>query len=100
MDLLQAERTESLMGVAFYSMKLPDTAPWVSFRGSVLLVTEERSSPSPRFVLSTPRWGQKCPYPSIQDDPKKPVHLTAFMGYKAGMTHVVRDFDRPGSSMW
>ena len=33
-----------------------------------------------------------------QDDPKKPVHLTAIMGYKAGMTHVVRDLDRPGSS--
>lgn len=24
-------------------------------------------------------------------------HLTAFMGYKAGMTHIVRDLDRPGS---
>ncbi|KAL1659200.1 ribosomal protein L3-domain-containing protein [Schizophyllum commune] len=34
-----------------------------------------------------------------KDDPKKPVHLTAFMGYKAGMTHVVRDLDRPGSKM-
>jgi hypothetical protein len=34
----------------------------------------------------------------FQDDPKKKVHLTAFMGYKAGMTHVVRDLDRPGSS--
>jgi len=34
-----------------------------------------------------------------QDDPKKPVHLTAYLGYKAGMTHVVRDLDRPGSSM-
>lgn len=33
-----------------------------------------------------------------QDDAKKPVHLTAVMGYKAGMTHVVRDLDRPGSS--
>ncbi|XP_078740747.1 large ribosomal subunit protein uL3-like [Lampetra fluviatilis] len=28
-----------------------------------------------------------------------PVHLTAFMGYKAGMTHVVREVDRPGSKM-
>jgi hypothetical protein len=37
---------------------------------------------------------------SYKDDPKKPVHLTAIMGYKAGMTHVVRDLDRPGSSMW
>ncbi|CAG8573973.1 10396_t:CDS:2 [Paraglomus brasilianum] len=34
-----------------------------------------------------------------KDDKKKPVHLTAFMGYKAGMTHVVRDLDRPGSKM-
>merc|ERR1711977_229973 len=32
-----------------------------------------------------------------KDDPKAPVHLTAFLGYKAGMTHVVRDLDRPGS---
>lgn len=33
-----------------------------------------------------------------KDDPSKPVHLTAFLGYKAGMTHVVREADRPGSS--
>jgi large subunit ribosomal protein L3e len=34
-----------------------------------------------------------------KDDPKKPVHLTAFMGYKAGSTHVVRDVDRLGSKL-
>ena len=34
-----------------------------------------------------------------KDDPSKPPHLTAFMGYKAGMTHVVRDVDRPGSKI-
>jgi len=34
-----------------------------------------------------------------KDDPSKPVHMTAFLGYKAGMTHVVRDLDRPGSKM-
>nr|BAJ91634.1 predicted protein [Hordeum vulgare subsp. vulgare] len=34
-----------------------------------------------------------------KDDPSKPVHLTALMGYKAGMSHVVRDLDRPGSKM-
>lgn len=34
-----------------------------------------------------------------RDDASKPVHLTAFMGFKAGMTHVVRDLDRPGSKM-
>jgi len=32
-----------------------------------------------------------------KDDASKPVHLTAFMGYKAGMTHIVREMDRPGS---
>jgi len=34
-----------------------------------------------------------------KDDPKKPIHLTAFMGYKAGMTHIVREVDRPGSKV-
>ena len=32
-----------------------------------------------------------------KDDRSKPVHLTAFMGYKAGMTHVIRECSRPGS---
>jgi len=30
---------------------------------------------------------------------KKPVHLTAFLGYKAGMTHIVREVDRPASKL-
>ncbi|BEJ12048.1 hypothetical protein CspHIS471_0205080 [Cutaneotrichosporon sp. HIS471] len=34
-----------------------------------------------------------------KDDASKPVHLTAALGYKAGMSHVVRDLDRPGSKM-
>jgi len=34
-----------------------------------------------------------------KDDAKNPVHLTAFLGYKTGMTHIVRDLDRPGSKM-
>lgn len=34
-----------------------------------------------------------------KDDRSKPCHLTAFMGYKAGMTHVLRDVDRPGSKI-
>jgi len=33
------------------------------------------------------------------DDESQAPHLTAFMVYKAGMTHVVRDLDRPGSKM-
>lgn len=32
-----------------------------------------------------------------KDDASKAPHLTAFMAYKAGMTHVVRDVNRPGS---
>lgn len=32
-----------------------------------------------------------------KDDKSKPVHLTAFIGYKAGMTHIVREVTRPGS---
>lgn len=33
-----------------------------------------------------------------KDKPSSPVHLTAFLAYKAGMTHIVREADRPGSS--
>ncbi|KAG8557388.1 hypothetical protein GDO81_016615 [Engystomops pustulosus] len=29
-----------------------------------------------------------------KDDPSKPVHLTAFLGYKAGMTHTLREVHR------
>jgi len=34
-----------------------------------------------------------------KDDRTKPVHLTAFISYKAGMTHVVREVDKPGSKV-
>jgi len=34
-----------------------------------------------------------------KDDPSLPCHLTAFMGYKAGMTHIVRDVQKPGSKL-
>jgi large subunit ribosomal protein L3e len=33
-----------------------------------------------------------------KDNASKPPHLTAFMGYKAGCTHVVRDLDKPNSA--
>lgn len=33
-----------------------------------------------------------------KDDPSKPCSLTAFIGYKAGMTHIVREVEKPGSS--
>merc|ERR1712110_1110162 len=31
------------------------------------------------------------------DDAAKAPHLTAFMGYKAGATHILRDVDKAGS---
>jgi len=34
-----------------------------------------------------------------KDDASKPVHMTAFLGFKAGMTHIVREADRPGSKV-
>jgi large subunit ribosomal protein L3e len=34
-----------------------------------------------------------------KDDPKKPVHLTAFAGFKAGMTHILREVDKVGSKL-
>merc|ERR1712184_2973 len=34
-----------------------------------------------------------------KDDASKPVHMTAFLGYKAGMTHIVREMDGPGSKV-
>lgn len=34
-----------------------------------------------------------------KDDQKQKPHLTAAMGYKAGMTTIVRDLDRPGAKL-
>nr|XP_033770402.1 60S ribosomal protein L3-like [Geotrypetes seraphini] len=34
-----------------------------------------------------------------KDDPSKPVHLTAFMGYKAGMTHTLREVHRTAAKI-
>jgi large subunit ribosomal protein L3e len=33
------------------------------------------------------------------DDASEPVHLTAFLGYKAGMTHILREVTKPGSRL-
>jgi len=33
-----------------------------------------------------------------KDNPNQPCRLTAFVGYKAGMTHIVREVEKPGSS--
>jgi len=34
-----------------------------------------------------------------KDDASKKVHLTAFAGFKAGMTHILREVDRVGAKL-
>jgi large subunit ribosomal protein L3e len=34
-----------------------------------------------------------------KDDKSKKPHLTAFLGYKAGMTHILREVNKPGSKL-
>jgi large subunit ribosomal protein L3e len=54
--------------------------------GSLGFLPKKRSKRGKGKVKSFPR-----------DDPSKPPHLTAFMGYKAGMTHIMREVEKPGS---
>jgi len=56
--------------------------------GSLGFLPKKRSSHFRGKIRSFPR-----------DDRTKAPHLTAFAGYKAGMTHVVREVDRPGSKL-
>eukprot|EP00741_Cyanophora_paradoxa_P008219 tig00000025_g7954.t1 len=56
--------------------------------GSLGFLPRKRAARSKGKVKSFPK-----------DDAKKKPHLTAFMGYKAGMTHIVRDVDKPGSKV-
>lgn len=56
--------------------------------GSLAFLPKKRTSRHRGKVKSFPK-----------DDQSKPCHLTAFMGYKAGMTHIVRDVDKPGSKL-
>nr|XP_054542158.1 60S ribosomal protein L3-like [Pan troglodytes] len=56
--------------------------------GSLGFLPQKRSSRHRGKVKSFPK-----------DDPSKPVHLTAFLGYKAGMTHIMREVDSPASKV-
>jgi len=56
--------------------------------GSLGFLPKKRSKRVRGKVKSFPR-----------DDQSQPCHLTAFMGYKAGMTHIVRELDKLGSKM-
>lgn len=46
---------------------------------------------------STQHQGKVMGFP--KDDSSKPMYLSAFLGYQAGMTHVVRKLDRPWSKV-
>lgn len=46
----------------------------------------------PPPCLSHPAAAHKFP----KDDPTKPCALTCFIGFKAGMTHIIRDTERAG----
>merc|ERR1712142_123070 len=51
---------------------------------------------SPKKRCTRPRGTPKS-FP--KDDASQPIHLTAFVGFKAGMTHVVREAEKPGSAI-
>jgi large subunit ribosomal protein L3e len=57
-------------------------------RGSLGFLPRKRSRKHRGKIRAFPR-----------DDPSKPCHLTAFVGYKAGMTHIVREVDKLGSKV-
>merc|ERR1712136_670112 len=50
----------------------------------------------PKKRCTRPR-GKAKSFP--KDDASQPIHLTAFIGFKAGMTHVVRTAEKPGSAI-
>ena len=58
--------------------------------------------PSPSRALPLPLPSPSFFPPAVKkfprDDPTKPCALTAFMAYKAGMTHILREVEKPGSS--
>lgn len=53
--------------------------------GSLDFLPQKHSNRHLRKVKSFPK-----------DNSFKPVHLTAFLGYKAGVTHSMQEVDRPG----
>jgi len=57
-------------------------------RGSLAFLPRKRCTRHRGKVKSFPK-----------DDRTKKPHLTSFLGYKAGMTHIVRELDKPGSKM-
>jgi large subunit ribosomal protein L3e len=57
-------------------------------RGNLGFVPRRRTKKRRGKIRSFPR-----------DDKSKKPHLTAFAGFKAGMTHILRDVEKPGSKL-
>uniref|UniRef100_A0A915CBQ7 Ribosomal protein L3 n=2 Tax=Parascaris univalens TaxID=6257 RepID=A0A915CBQ7_PARUN len=78
---------------------------WVWFAGRWGLTMSHRKFSAPRHgsMGFTPKKRSKRHRGKVKafpkDDPTKPIHLTAFIGFKAGMTHIVREVDKPGSKV-
>ena len=70
------------------SLAQPISVPADPRHGSLGFLPKKRCRRGKGKVKSFPR-----------DDRSKKPHLTAFMGYKAGMTHITRDVDKPGSKL-
>ncbi|KAB1208548.1 60S ribosomal protein L3 [Morella rubra] len=102
------------------SLNTPDMGPWDFFQGKEPPATEEKIAIDYSLI-----WHVIIVIPCVldvmhdfsnflhvdvfnfyasvkafpRDDPSKPCRLTAFLGYKAGMTHIVREVEKPGSKL-
>ncbi|KAJ2382088.1 60S ribosomal protein L3, partial [Coemansia sp. RSA 2559] len=81
MDSLSAKRGESIEIKRYEIFEQPR-------HGSLAFLPRKRAARHRGRCKSFPK-----------DNASNPPHLTAFIGYKAGMTHIVRDLDRPGSKV-
>ena len=77
----------------------------VCLKGSYFHIQSHRKFHAPRHgsLGFLPRKRCKRHHGKIKsfpkDDQTQPCHLTGFIGFKAGMTHIVREVDRVGSKV-
>ncbi|KAI3834162.1 hypothetical protein MKW98_018212 [Papaver atlanticum] len=79
------------------SLSTQDMVRWDFFLGKGLRATGKGFC-FPKSLFCS--YDDVCAVKSFpKDDPSKPCRLTAFLGYKAGMTHIVREVEKPGSKL-
>merc|ERR1712076_84333 len=74
------------MGLLFTTFNMSHRKFSAPRHGSVGFLPKKRAARHRGRVKSFPK-----------DDASQKPHLTAFLGFKAGMSHIVREMDRPGS---